>query len=46
MALTCEGPLQHLLPGLLQTRIAFPGVGGTPSTDDSIVLTSLRYYPI
>jgi hypothetical protein len=26
-------------------REAFPGIGGTPSTDDNIVLTSVRYYP-
>jgi hypothetical protein len=26
-------------------REAFPGLGGAPSTDDNIVLTSLRYYP-
>jgi hypothetical protein len=26
-------------------RDAFPGVGGAPSTDDNIVMTSLRYYP-
>jgi hypothetical protein len=26
-------------------REAFEGIGGAPSTDDNIVLTSLRYYP-
>jgi hypothetical protein len=26
-------------------RDAFPGLGGAPSTDDNIVMTSLRYYP-
>ncbi len=26
-------------------REAFAGVGGAPSTDDNVVLTSLRYYP-
>lgn len=26
-------------------REAFAGLGGTPATDDNIVLTSLRYYP-
>jgi hypothetical protein len=26
-------------------RESFVGIGGAPSTDDNIVLTSLRYYP-
>ena len=26
-------------------RESFDGIGGTVSTDDNIVLTSLRYYP-
>jgi hypothetical protein len=26
-------------------RESFPGVGGSVSTDDNIVMTSLRYYP-
>jgi hypothetical protein len=26
-------------------REAFAGIGGEPSTDDNIVLTSLRYFP-
>jgi hypothetical protein len=24
---------------------AFAGVGGTPKTDDNIIMTSIRYYP-
>jgi hypothetical protein len=26
-------------------RESFQGIGGTVSTDDNIVLTSIRYYP-
>jgi hypothetical protein len=26
-------------------REAFPGIGGSPTTDDSVVMTSIRYYP-
>jgi len=26
-------------------RDAFEGVGGSPSTDDNVFYTSLRYYP-
>jgi hypothetical protein len=26
-------------------REAFAGIGGTPSTDDNMFFTSLRYYP-
>jgi hypothetical protein len=26
-------------------REVFEGIGGAPSTDDNIILTSIRYYP-
>ena len=26
-------------------RKAFNGIGGAPSTDDNVVMTSVRYYP-
>jgi hypothetical protein len=26
-------------------RLAFEGVGGAPKTDDSIVMSQIRYYP-
>jgi hypothetical protein len=26
-------------------REAFPGIVGSPTTDDSVVTTSIRYYP-
>ena len=26
-------------------REAFPGIGSSPTTDDSAVMTSIRYYP-